>query len=218
MAAAVLFCLAVLCFQPLQENRSRLPTKPPVERLHRRRRGRCQLLHHRKRLTFRRQAFQHLKHMAVVIIEHGHKALPPVTGCVTAIKQAGADQNGIDLGWHRRAGITNTADKAGIREGLCQSRHPGRKGRILGEQLLVAAVEIEMPLHKAPVGRDQPLLFLVGAIPVQIGETPQGGYRYSQYQQEAAPHRNQCQVIFLRVQQPGLVDPVQTAEQAPLYP
>ena len=79
-------------------------------------------------------------------------------------------------------------------------------------------MKIKMPLHKAPIGRNQPLLFLVGAIPVQIGETPQGRHRHGEYQQEAAPHWNQCQVIFLRVQQPGLVHAIQTAEQTPLDP
>ncbi len=97
MAAAVLFCLALLCFKPLPKSVVGLPAKTLIKRQHGFCRCRCQLLHHRQGLAFRWQAFQHLKYMALVIIEHGHKALAPVIGGVTAIKQARANQDGIDL-------------------------------------------------------------------------------------------------------------------------
>ena len=80
------------------------------------------------------------------------------------------------------------------------------------------AVEVQVALHEAPVGRHQPPFLRRRQIPVRVGEAPQRRVRHRQDQQEAAQHRQQRQIVLLRIAQAGLVDIVQPAQHPPLQP
>lgn len=116
-------------------------------------------------------------------------------------------------GRYRAERVTHITDHLRVRKVLINRIDPGGEGWVLRQEVLVSAMDVQVPLHASAVERHDPVLVRRRCRAVEVNEVPEGLWERKQMQQEYAREQGKKQhLVFLGLKKADLVDLAPTGE------